>query len=1813
MIPSLVAGELRSAIVEYLSTTFALTDEGARETLARFLEQSGEGIFRGPFLRVRTPYRRVVEGWVPPLDWLPNGFWPYVHQARAFERLSSRDGAPLPTLVTTGTGSGKTEAFLYPVLDHCARARALGQRGVKALLLYPMNALVTDQARRLARLLATDPGLAGVTAGVYIGGRGRHPTPSAEHLVDDRATLRSAPPDILLTNYKMLDLLLLRPDDHDLWVTSPPGGLRYVVLDEFHTYDGAQGTDVAMLLRRLGATLGVSTPGRPLGDVTPVATSATLGSGTADTAAMREFAGRVFGAPFDERAVIGEDRQTPEEACDTIDYLLPIPDPADVPEAGDDLDALAAAFTGSPKVLDVFELGEILARHPLTRAVLGAVGDRSRTWEEALDLVVTRAPSWGAALQLQSASVHRALASFLALVSIARRRDPHTGDASPLFAVEVQLWVREVSRLLRTVAATPTFRWHDAAPRENGADAAVELPAVYCRFCGRAGWMAVASDLDGALGRRPEAVYAAAVKQRARLRTLLMASPEEPDARSLDPATVGFVAPAAGTVTVLVTPGDDQARRQECPSCQHLDAIRFIGSQVASLASVTISQLFGSNFVHAEERKLLAFTDSVQDASHRAAFFAGRTYRFNLRTLLAGAVRGAGRLTLHDLADVVLAEAGDDPGNLYALTPPDLVYHPKVRSLWDTAASAEGREVLRGRIAVETHLELGLRARTGRTLELTGALVAHVDPPDLDGLADLAADAHRHLLGTLDDDDDLPGHRAYIVGLLERLRLRGGILHPWLVPYIVEDGNAWRIWGGRPDGMPAFPTGYSRPSFYSTGGGEAFESLSGTGHTATWLVDWARRTLGLDPAAARALNRRTLDLLAAEDVVATTTTRKAATVYSLPASLVAVEDLPPDEDDEHPSMLRCDVCASRHAVPPHRLDDWFGMPCLRYRCPGHWRVAPPEPSNYYRDLYRSGTMRRVVTAEHTGLLGRGERETLEQQFKDGRGPITPNVITCTPTMELGIDIGDLSAVLLTSVPRGPASYLQRVGRAGRLTGNALVAAFVPSEPRALYYLEQPEAMLAGEVRPPSCYLDAIEILRRQYLAYLIDRLATGEIDGPPMPRRIGALVADGLGPDGWLRVVLDAAPTPSHHGGFLDLFAGHVTDESRDELRAFAAGGLELAVKEAFADWQEEYDELARRRDRLKDGVGKLEAKPHLDDADQRDLRRLRGERRAVIEQMRAQRDQNALSALQEMGLLPNYTLLDDAATLTVTLWGTDDGEFTTKPYEYRRPAALALVEFAPGNSFYVQGHKLTVDALEVGASAEPLYEDWRLCPQCGFGAPENTQPSWSSCPRCNLPAIADTGARHRMLRFRRASCVDSEERTRVFDETDDRERRHYDVMTTVDVDQTDIVHAWRHETVTFGMELAHSATIRTVNFGPADQPGEQVEVGGRAVAAARFRTCRYCGAVTGARRRDETEHRGWCFVRSGARVETWDSPILYHEVRTEAVRLLLPVAMFEVDERLASFKAALLLGLRLDFGGEPEHLRVVTSDFPGSGGPGRRRFLVLHDTVPGGTGYLGRVADPERLGDILRRSRDAISRCPCRAEGRVACHRCLLGGADPRDIQLISRSLALELLEGLLDDWSFVSVASVADLPIGLVEESELERRFKVALRAWAARPENQAVVTTKPAAGGREALEVRLTGDAGTLRYLIEEQRDLDTVPRTRPDFLITRQDAAGAQIAVYLDGYQFHASPDNNRIADDAVKRRAVRASGRSVWNLTWEDVDDFHRAVEPDIAKEPPDRPLLGYQGRQIAKQAHHARGGATVDVTAADHNPMRMLL
>jgi hypothetical protein len=154
---------------------------------------------------------------------------------------------------------------------------------------------------------------------------------------------------------------------------------------------------------------------------------------------------------------------------------------------------------------------------------------------------------------------------------------------------------------------------------------------------------------------------------------------------------------------------------------------------------------------------------------------------------------------------------------------------------------------------------------------------------------------------------------------------------------------------------------------------------------------------------------------------------------------------------------------------------------------------------------------------------------------------------------MGIDIGDLSSVMLANVPRSPASYVQRVGRAGRATGNSLITTFVGTDTHGLYYLSSPEAMIAGEVRPPDCYLDAIDTLKRQYVAFLIDRIADLSLEGPPIDRRMAATMKDAMSPAGLFgRLIAASTGDQAHIDTFLGLFGSRLTDDTVERLREFA-------------------------------------------------------------------------------------------------------------------------------------------------------------------------------------------------------------------------------------------------------------------------------------------------------------------------------------------------------------------------------------------------------------------------------------------------------------------------------------------------------------------------------------------------------------------------------------------------------------------------------------------------------------------------------------
>lgn len=1856
MIPSLVARELREAVVEFLSTTFALTDDSTAAALTEFLLSHDDGIFRGPYLRIRLPFVDAPVGVPLPVQW-SGANPPFAHQLVAWIRLAGRGRTPSPTLLTTGTGSGKTEAFLVPIVDHCVWARGEGHIGIKALILYPMNALVADQERRLASLLA-DPlvAAAGVRGGVWIG---QDPTATrtrvqtADHLVSDHDALLDDPPDILLTNYKMLDRLLATPDRRRLWAanTPPPNAspsqweqpLRYVVLDELHTYNGAQGTDVAMLLRRLGERLGIATTGNALGGVGPVGTSATLGSAPTATQAIVEFASRVFGVPFDLSSVVGEQRRSIAATVPSVDYTLPTPTPEQVDAlAADDRNGLALAFTGVG-FDDPLSVGSRVATHHLIKALLSAASAAPRAWDEVVEDVASRDTAWGRSYGNDPAVASSALAKLVALLSECKRTN-QAGTIVPLFGIEMQLWVREVARLLRLVDKAPSFRWADDPVDPH---AGVVLPSVFCNVCGRSGWMGVAiktrpGPLIETLGDEPLSVYAASAggdEQRKRCRTLIRAGASEVGVLWLDPTNGQVYGSDAGAtrVPVLVggmnaATGDEQSRdeageRQVCPSCHTKDSIRFLGSRVTTLASVSITQMFGSHFVRPDERKLLAFTDSVQDASHRASFFGGRTHRFNLRALVARAVRQNGTLPLPELADDVVAaalSAADPKVALFALTPPDVVRESILRPLWEQdPAPRASLAAIRERVGFEIAMEFGLRARLGRTIETTGSGAARVaiPPSTWTSLLEEAAqvfDAHRATMAFAATDVE-----HWVRGVLERARLRGGIAHAWYGDFISKGGQRYQIWGGRPSLMPAFPTGISAPSFPASVLPADKSECDVIAGRQSWYGNWTERLLGISGTAADNAIRDLFGLLVHHGIATEHASSRSAKIWALPPDNVVVHDVAdaggPDGPTV-PSELRCRECSTRHYVPPADVARWVDKPCLRYRCLGTYGSGVIRAGNYYRRLYRAGSIRRVVAAEHTGLLDDAERADIEDGFRRGTKPDDPNVLAATPTLEMGIDIGDLSAVMLTSVPRTQASYVQRAGRAGRLTGNSLVTTFAEAEPRSLYFLADPTLMIAGDIPAPACYLDAREILHRQYLAYLFDRVAAQDLDpGAPMPRTINQLVgAAGRSPGGWLTQVLGHGEQPAVIERYISLFGAELSPSVAAELRAWVTLSLGQHVNLVLDRWREETRDLENRLTRIRNRETELQAITTRTDDEEADLGRIVSEARAIARLLGDRRGEYTLNALETLGLLPNYTLFDDSVTISISLWHTEPDPSRTRPryvtdtYEKTRPATMAIREFAPGNHFYVRSHRLTVDAVEVGAGSEPLYRTWRLCPDCGYGTDDLA--AIPSCPRCSSVGIADQARVLNLLPIRAVSSTESEIQSRSGDDSDDRDIEWYETLATVDIDPADITASYLHTGSTvFGIEAARTATIRLLNLGRVGP--HRLLIAGDESNVSKFTVCRYCGGVFGVRgdRRDPDDkrhHRGFCYVRSGSRSPDWVDLALVHELRTEAVRLLLPVDTFEAAERIASFQASLLIGLRESYGGDPEHLRMIRSSFPATGG-GRNQFLVVHDTVPGGTGYLPRLADPQRLHNILLGARKVIATCTCQTTGQPGCHRCLYSHATRGTLGLIDRTTALDVLDELLANWGLRKAPNdtITGINLAPVRISELERKFKTLVRAWGALDHDATVTSTPdPAGQGRTVFDIRFA-DGGP-RWRLSEQKDLRVHHNTVPDFWFERVDLPGTEpIAVYLDGWEFHGA-DPGQVDSDCTKRASLRNAGITVWSLTWTDVHSAHQHYT-DPAKPLSPTGFLNPTQRQQAAAILKRLTGAN-SLTGVDHHPIRDL-
>jgi DEAD/DEAH box helicase domain-containing protein len=968
-----------------------------------------------------------------------------------------------------------------------------------------------------------------------------------------------------------------------------------------------------------------------------------------------------------------------------------------------------------------------------------------------------------------------------------------------------------------------------------------------------------------------------------------------------------------------------------------------------------------------------------------------------------------------------------------------------------------------------------------------------------------------------------------------------------------------------------------RPIFLTMGNQGNFDRLTSTSRS-TWYERWAaaalQRQVLLAPGMAAELYLAAVDVMLEAGILQRTQHHQGDTLGIRAGSLFICTDV---------AFVATQGGTRKLAVPRQDAEHLLGMPCLD-AVESPYETLIPFAADWWAQRYSKGDLRRVIAAEHTGLLERPVREALEMRFKNKNPkPWYENLLSATPTLELGVDIGDLSSVLLCSVPPNQASFLQRIGRAGRKDGNAMTTTLADgNSPHDLYFFAETEEMIAGEVAPPGVFLQAAEVLRRQLFAFCMDDWVASLGNANALPDKTSQAL------DAVAQAKLDRFPylfcdyVLAHEDrlfeSFMALLAGDVDEVVRGRLLDFMQGhgevdGLRTRLIKALEELLEERKAYKKRKEELDKAKTKAQQGPQ-DDSTRDLINNLLRERDKLLELIKEINGRDLLNTLTDAGLIPNYAFPESGVELKSVLWrkrGADEpGEgayVTLKTQKYERPAQSALSEFAPENRFYANQRRVEVDQINMNLAKT---EEWRFCAGCHHMQNLAIEPDiHTTCPRCGDAMWSDAAQRRTLLRFKQAIANSNDTDVRIDDSAEDREPKYYVRQLMADFLPSSIREAWQISSgdLPFGFEFISRVTFRDVNFGELSKPGEAFKVADKESIRPGFKLCRYCGKVQKPPRRNaeanEQTHSFDC-PRHGSSdpANLLECLYLYREFESEALRILVPYTKNGVDERVVqSFMAAVQLGLKRRFGGKVDHLRMVLQDEPGKDGGPRKFFVMLYDSVPGGTGYLHQLLahDAGTLADVLRMALDALNACSCNQDPeKDGCYRCLYQYRLGRSMEMVSRDMAKAVLTDLVASLDQLErVKTISDIYINPNFDSVLEARFVESLNRLGGVGGLPTVTLVQDLVHGKTGYVLQVDSQRYRIELQCELGPDQGVAVQCKPDFVIWPW-AAGAKrkpIAVFCDGWAYH----KDGLRDDARKRNAILASGGFwVWSVTHQDV-------------------------------------------------------
>jgi ATP-dependent helicase YprA (DUF1998 family)/very-short-patch-repair endonuclease len=1496
-------------------------------------------------------------------------------------------------VLTTGTGSGKSLAYIIPIVNRVLRNR--DRTSVTAIVVYPMNALANSQEGELEKFLKFG----------YPDGKGpvRFAKYTGQESEEERQAIREDPPDIILTNYVMLELLLTRPEDRPL--INAAMDLQFLVLDELHTYRGRQGADVALLVRRLRDLLDAR-------NLQCVGTSATLAGGGTRVEQREEIAQaatQLFGDVVHPGDVIAETlrRSTPERSIDDPTFLQQL-----------------RGRIQQRVVIGAYSTDEFI-NDPLSSWIETTFGVTREPGSDRLVRSVPRSIGGddGAAKQLagltgllqeqcsQSIQQH--------LLDGYKNLDPVTGF--PLFAFRLHQFISPGDKVYASIGGNEsrhvTLYGQQYVPNDRSK---VLLPLVFCRECGQE-YYSVRQSIDPDTSLRvftPRDVFDRLNDDDSEAGFLYTS--ESNPFPSEESETVGRVPedwmevrqgkPVIRTNRKAYVPrpvrvGTDGKQGENGIECHYFFApFRFclscgisysfqqrsdfgkltsLGVEGRSTAT-TILNLSAIRRLRSEEalkphaRKLLSFTDNRQDASLQAGHFNDFVETGLLRAALYKAVTEAGDDGIpHEQLTQRVFDALDLPAELYSA-------NPNARF----AAADEIRRAMRDVLGYRLYRDLkqGWRV-TAPNLEQVGLLkIEYLSLDELSQAEDIWETFHS-ALANASPEDRFKVARTLLDYMRRELAIKVDYLNSDRWDQIRMQSNQRLIPPWAIDEHETMePASILVPRAQRGDVGRRyFTFLSARGGFGQYLR--RARTLGYE------------DRISIPDTQLII--RQFLTALEQAQLVEPVVELDADENGDaiQGYQLLAGGIRWKAGSGEEALHDPIRVP------------NPPQPggnvNRFFLDYYRHTALktRGIEAREHTAQVPYEKREERETRFREGDLPI----LFCSPTMELGVDIAQLNVVNLRNVPPTPANYAQRSGRAGRSGQPALVFAYCTTgSPHDQYFFKRPELMVAGSVTPPRVELANEDLIRAHVHAVWLTE--TGQGLGKSL-QDVLDLVGEHPSLD-LLDSVRDSLRKPGTRERarvrcqrILSTIEDTLRDSDwyHDEWLDDVLNGAVQNFDRAANRWRDLY-RAASEQSEHQHRVIRDASRPKQDKDRARRLRAEAESQRDLLTDVRkiGQSDFYSYRYFASEGFLPGYSF--PRLPLSAFIPGQRQVRGTD---EYlQRPRFLAISEFGPRSIIYHEGSRYRIHRVLLPPRDEDDLptQSIKQCEECGYLHILFEGPGPDLCERCE----AQLG--HAMPSLFRLENVATRRQDRISSDEEERLRFGYEIKTGVRFPQRTDRPSWRMAAVEHnGSQLARftygdAATLWRINLGWA-------------------------------RRKNKAQHgfildleRGF-WSKNEQADDDIDDPMSERKARVvpyveDSRNTLLLEFSWDLDESvIASLQAALKSAIQVCYQLEDNELAV--EPLPNVND---RRLILFYESAEGGAGVLRQlVDDPSSLERVAREalrichfdpdSGDDLRRAPGRKEDcEAACYDCLMSYFNQRDHALLDRHLIRDLLLELAD-----------------------------------------------------------------------------------------------------------------------------------------------------------------------------------------------------